>query len=127
MVLKKPWLVLLISMLVKLAMQTIVVLRQKNNTQLEKLLDLTMVHIFDQFAKDRSLQKSIKDLPVLIAHMRGLYTAPRSKGDILVLRKGFEDIINKYLKLRNPPQVAAIRTGILLYIVIRAFSKDYYA
>lgn len=111
----------------KLAMQTIVVLRQKNNTQLEKLLDLTMVHIFDQFAKDRSLQKSIKDLPVLIAHMRGLYTAPRSKGDILVLRKGFEDIINKYLKLRNPPQVAAIRTGILLYIVIRAFSKDYYA
>ena len=86
-----------------------------------------MVHVFDQFAKDRTLQKSIKDLPILVTHMRGLYTAPRSKGDILKLRKGFEDMIHKYLKLRNGTVTSAVRTGILLYIVIRTFAKEYYS
>lgn len=111
----------------KKALQLVVVLRQKNNPKVEKLLELTMVHVFDQFAKDRTLQKSIKDLPVLVSHMRGLYTAPRSKGDILVLRKGFEEIVHKYLKLKNPAEVSAVRTGILLYLVIRTFAKDYYS
>ena len=110
----------------KSALQVICVLRGKNNKELNKLVDLTMVHVFDQFAKDRTLQKSTKDLAVLVAHMRALYTAPRSKGDVITLRKGFEDIINKYLKLNSPVWTAAIRTGILLYIVIRAFTKNKY-
>ncbi len=109
------------------ALQVVTVLRQKNNKKVEDLLELTMTHIFDQFAKDRTLQKNIKDLPVLVAHMRGLYTAPRSKGDILKLREGFEEIIRRYIKPKNPAAVSAIRTGILLYIVIRTFSKDYFA
>lgn len=111
----------------KKAVQLLVVLRQKNNKKIEELLELTMVHVFDQFAKDRTLQKSIKDLPVLVTHMRGLYTAPRSKGDILKLRKGFEDLIHKYLKLRNSTITSAVRTGVLLYIVIRTFAKEYYS
>lgn len=111
----------------KTALQMVVALRMKNDKKIESLIDLTIVHVFDQFAKDRTLQKSIKNLPVLVAHMRGLYTAPRSKGDILVLRKGFEDLIRKYMKLRVDPEISAIRTGILLYIVIRTFSKSYYS
>lgn len=111
----------------KQAIQMVVALRVKNDPKVEKLLDLTMVHVFDQFAKDRTLQKSIKNLPVLIAHMRALYTAPRSKGDILELRAGFEALIHKYLKTRNPAVTSAVRTGVLLYIVIRTFSKEYYS
>lgn len=113
--------------LFKKAIQMVVALRIKNDSKIEKLLDLTMVHVFDQFAKDRNLQKSIKNLPVLIAHMRALYTAPRSKGDILELRSGFESLIHKYLKTRNSAETSAVRTGILLYVVIRTFSKEYYS
>lgn len=109
------------------ALQMVVALRVKNNQQIEKLLELTMVHAFDQFAKDRSLQKSIKNLPELVAHMRSLYTAPRSKGDVLELRSGFEQLINKYVKIQNKAGASAVRTGILLYIIIRTFSKDYYS
>lgn len=111
----------------KMALQMVVALRVKNDKKIEKILDLTMIHVFDQFAKDRTLQKSIKNLPVLIAYMRALYTAPRSKGDILVLRESLEDLIAKYLKIKNSAGASAVRTGVLLYIIIRTFSKDYYA
>lgn len=111
----------------KQALQMLVVLRTKNDKKAEHILDLTIVHVFEQFAKDRTLQKSIKDLPVLVAHMRSLYTAPRSKGDILILRKELEDLIKKYLKTKNPATTSAVRTGVLLYIVIRTFAKDFYS
>lgn len=111
----------------KKALQLVVALRVGNNKKIEHLLELTMVHVFDQFAKDRTLQKSIKNLPELVAHMRSLYTAPRSKGDILELRSGFEQLIVKYLKTRNAAATSAVRTGVLLYIIIRTFSKDHYS
>lgn len=111
----------------KKALQMVVALRVKNDSKIEGLLDLTMVHIFDQFAKDRTLQKSIKNLPELVTHMRSLYTAPRSKGDILELRAGFEKLIIKYLKTKTSAATSAVRTGVLLYIVIRTFAKDYYS
>lgn len=111
----------------KKAIQLVVALRIKNNTKIEKLLELTITHVFEQFAKDRTLQKSIKNLPVLVAHMRALYTAPRSKGDVIKLRTGFEHLLVDYLKMRNNANVSAVRTGVLLYIVIRTFSKDFYA
>ncbi len=111
----------------KKALQMVVALRLKNDRKIEDLLDLTMVHIFDQFAKDRTLQKSIKNLPTLVAHMRALYTAPRSKGDVLKLREGFESLLAKYLKAKPNAGTSAVRTGILLYIVIRTFAKDFYS
>lgn len=111
----------------KNGIQMVVALRLKNDNKIEKMLELTMVHVFDQFAKDRTLQKSIKNLPTLVAHMRAIYTAPRSKGDVLVLREGIESLLVKYLKMRTPAQISAVRTGILLYIVIRTFSKEHFS
>lgn len=110
----------------KNALKMLVILRTKNDHKVEQLLDLTMIHVFDQFAKDRTLQKAIKDLPVLIAYMRSLYTAPRSKGDVLELRNGFESLIKKYVKTKTQATTSSVRTGLLLYILIRTFSKDYF-
>lgn len=109
------------------ALKLVVVLRNNKNKDINEMLDLTLVHVFEQFAKDRSLQRSINDLPVLIAHMRSLYTSPRSKGDVLKLRSGIEKLLKKYLKIKNHNNASAVRTGVLLYIVLRTFAKDFYS
>lgn len=109
------------------ALQMVVALRVKGDKKIEAIIELTMTHVFDQFAKDRKLQKSIKNLPVLVAYMRALYTAPRSKGDVLTLRSDLEKLITKYVKTKTPANTSSVRTGVLLYIIIRAFSKDYFS
>ena len=104
-----------------------VALCSKNNKQALALNNLVLVHVFDQFVKDRTLQKNVKDLGALLKHMRSLYTASRSKGDVEVMRNIGEAIIRKHLRSKNDSVIAATRTGLLLYIVLRTFARDYYS
>lgn len=108
------------------ALKMTVALSVKQERSVVMLVETTMLHIFDQMVKDRSVQKKITDLPALIAYMRSLYTASRSKGDVEKMRILGERIIKKYVKAKNESAVAATRTGLMLYIVLRTFTKNHY-
>ena len=45
---------------------------------------------------------------------------------LLKLRNTGEKLIRKAVQSKNPSMLAAVRTGVLLYVVLRTFSKDHY-
>lgn len=94
---------------------------------LQKFLDLIVVHSFEALSSDRNAQEKMRDIPALLALLKSLYMASRSSDPmVLEMRRLGEKIVKKGCKVKNPSTVASVRTGIMLYIILRTFSKEYY-
>ena len=92
-----------------------------------RLVELTMEHLFNVVLADRKTTMRMNDIPAVLNRIRGLYTASRSNNDILEQMKEItEKFVRKDVKIVNNANVAALRTGLLLYIVLRAMVKEHY-
>jgi hypothetical protein len=100
----------------------------KNNAQyIIEFIDETMLHAFEFLSGDKSTFAKSNDLAALITKLRAIYMSSRSTDkSLLKMRKLGEQIVKKSVKTKNPSTVAAIRTGLMLYIVIRAFTMQHY-
>ena len=98
---------------------------KKNKLTIE-WLDLIVVHCFEQVIADPKISKKLHNIPELLVYMKSLYMASKSKGDVEKMRIIGEKFIKKHVKQNNPSQIASIRTGIMLYIIVRMLSKDHY-
>lgn len=95
--------------------------------QIEKLLDETLLHAFDYLSSERSAFSRSMDMGVLISKLRAIYMASRGNDEALKkMRELGESIASKAVKSRNPAVIASIRTGVLLYIVLRTFGMKHY-
>lgn len=98
----------------------------KNRLAME-FTDETLQHAFDYIANDRESREKLNDLGGLLARLRALYMASRSSDPALLkLRKDGEKLIKKATTTRNESMIAAVRSGVMLYIVLRTFSMNYY-
>lgn len=96
--------------------------------EVQHVLRETMIHSFDYLAHDRAALQNNHDLPGLLSRLKGVYTAARSTDVVLMeLRSETEAIVKKATNTRNESLLAPIRTGVLLYLVLRALCKNYYA
>jgi hypothetical protein len=99
--------------------------------QAHKLQDLTkeiMVHCFDYLSHNTDSLQNPHDLPGLLARLRGVYTAARSTDPILMdIRQRTENLVKEATGTRNVSLLPPIRTGVLLYIVLRSLAKRHYA
>lgn len=99
----------------------------KSDKKALELLELTMEHLFNVVLADRKTNMRMNDIPAVLNRIRGLYTASRSNNDILEQMKEItEKFVRKDVKIVNNANVAALRTGLLLYIVFRAMVKEHY-
>lgn len=99
----------------------------KSDKNALQLVELTMEHLFNVVLADRKTTMRMNDIPAVLNRIRGLYTASRSNNDILEQMKEItEKFVRKDVKIVNNANVAALRTGLLLYIVLRAMVKDHY-
>lgn len=98
----------------------------EKDKQVIQWLELIITHCFDQVANDPKVSKKVHNLPELLTYMKSLYMASKAKGDIEVMRDIGEKFIKKRVKNSNPSAIAVIRTGIMLYVILRMFSKDYF-
>jgi len=99
----------------------------KNDKSALKLIDETMLHAFQHLGSDKAITGRTPDVGEIVSKLRGLYTASRSTDPVLqVMRDIASDLVKKNVKTKNESMIAAVRTGLLLYIVLRAFSKGYY-
>ena len=102
--------------------------QQHGAKNLEKVIDGTLVHAFDYLRNHRDSLSHKGDLPTLIITMRGVYTSSRTSDPILLdLRKETEEIAKNATGSRNPSTLAAVRTGVLLYLVLRTFTMGHYS
>ena len=94
----------------------------------ETLIDGTLTHSFNYLADNRTILKENTDLPGMLSKLRGVYMSSRSTDeDLLKIRINAEKIIRQATGTRNENAIASVRTGLLLYIVLRAFTMNYYS
>lgn len=100
-----------------------------SNSKIREVIHEALVHSFAYMAEkeNRDLASTRADLPTLISRLKGVYTSSRSVNETLIkLREDVEDIVFKATGTRNQSQQAAVRTGVLIYIVICAFTMKHY-
>lgn len=101
--------------------------RQPGAKEIEEVLSETLVHSFDYLAQNRTLVKSQNDLPGLLSKLRGVYMSSRSTDPALFsLREKTEKIVKMATGNKNASLIASVRTGVLLYIVLRTYTMRHY-
>ncbi len=98
----------------------------KKNKVTKEWLDLIITHCFEQVIADPKISRKLNNIPELLVYMKSLYMASKSKGDVEKMRVIGEKFIKRFVKQNNPSAIASVRTGVMLYIIIRMFSKDHY-
>lgn len=95
---------------------------------IERIVNLSMIHAFAYLSDNRISLRSNIDLPSMLIRLKGAYTSSRSTDpDLLELRDLVEQVIRPSVNSRTEAVVASVRTGVLLYLVSRAYTKNYYS
>jgi hypothetical protein len=102
--------------------------RQSGAGEIEIVLNETIIHSLDYFNHHRDLIRNTSDLPELLGRLRGVYTSSRSTDAALFsLREKMEIVIKKATGNKNDSTIASVRTGVLLYIVLRTMTMRHYS
>jgi len=92
-----------------------------------ELADESLIYAFDLIASDRSLYNTRGGLTPLIAKLRSMYMASRMSNESLLKTKALsERVVTQAIKTKNDSVIAAVRTGVQLYLVLRAMAMQYY-
>lgn len=101
--------------------------RQSGATVIEEVLNEMLIYSFDYLGDHRNLVTNTSDLPHLLSTLRGVIMSSRSQDPILfTLREKMEDIVKKATGNKNDSLIASVRTGVILYCVIRALTMKHY-
>lgn len=99
----------------------------KDKTNVDDVIDRLMNHLISYLYLNRNVMKNKSDIAGLISRMKGIYTSSRTSDELLLsIRQDLENIVRQATKNKSGPAVAATRTGIMLYIVLRAFTMKHY-
>jgi len=100
---------------------------QSGASVIEEVLNETLIHAFDYLDQNRSLVHNTADLPTLLGRLKGVYMSSRStETTLLSLREKTEEIVKNATDIKSESLISSIRTGILLYIVLRSLTMNYY-
>lgn len=94
----------------------------------ETALDMITEHAFDYLSANQGLLRAKGDLAGLISKLRGTYMSSRASDEkLLQVRELVEDIVYEATRSRNESVIAATRTGVMIYVVVRMFSMHHYS
>lgn len=92
------------------------------------LVDDTLTHAFDYISTNKAIMGNVNDIGNVLAKMRALYMASRgSDPTLLNMRDVAERIAWRSVKSKNASVIAAVRTGCILYILLRTFTMNFYS
>ena len=100
----------------------------KGKLEIDEVVNKIMTHLLTYLNQNRNAMKNKSDISGLISKMKGVYTSSRSTDELLLsIRDDVEEIVKRATKIKSGPSIAATRTGVMLYIVLRAFTMRYYS
>lgn len=100
----------------------------KGYEEFHDFVNMVLVHCFDTIGRDKNFQRHGVALTTLLPLLRGMYTSSRSTDPMLLeLRKVGDVVISKTTSLKTPAKVASVRTGLMLYLILRTFTKGHYS
>ncbi len=99
----------------------------KDNT-IEDAVDAIMENAFDYLSENKSLLHNRANIQEIIFKLRGSYMSSRSNEPSMIKARDLtKTIISKSIKSKNESIVAATRTGLMIYIVLRALCMRHYS
>lgn len=100
---------------------------RRGDRHVGELIDEVVLHALDFISDNRREFSRSMDLALLLSKLRSLYMSSRSTDpSLLKMRKLSLSIVKKSVKSNNESLLASIRTGIMMYVVIRTFTMNYY-
>ncbi len=99
----------------------------KGDKRIEKLIDETLLHAYEYLSNNRGVMSGPSDLGSLITKLRNIYMASRMSDPVLIgMRDLAEGIVKDSISSRNKAVMASVRTGLQIYLILRAFSMNHY-
>lgn len=99
-----------------------------SSKEVDILVEETLTHAFAYLSNSRTVYKESTDIASLIARLKGIYMSSKSTDvNLLRIRDFAQNIVRKATSTKNENMIASLKTGLLLYIVIRAMTMNYYS
>lgn len=99
----------------------------KNSSDIEDFVKLTIVHSFDFLSSNSTVLHNPSDLVGLLSRLRGAYVSSRSDNlDLMKLREEGYKLVEEASHSKSENQICSLRTSLLLYIILRTFTKRHY-
>jgi hypothetical protein len=99
----------------------------RGDSNIEKLIEETLLHAYQYLTDNNGVMANPSDLAGLISKFKNLYAASRMSNPQLIRMRDLGDkIVKKGVISRNTAALASVRTGLQLYLILRAFSRKHY-
>ena len=96
--------------------------------EIDPFIEMVMLHSFAYLGDNRNVMRETTDIGKFIMRLKGVYMAPRSSNEHLMkMRDMSERFVKNAIPTRNPAIISSVKTSLMLYIVVRAFTMNYYA
>lgn len=98
----------------------------RGDSNVNKLTDLVLEHLFEFLATNRATVNTA-DIASVLGKLHNLYKASRAANPLLLqIRDVGTKVVRKSVKTRNEALVSSIRTGVILYVVLRTVTMNHY-
>lgn len=95
--------------------------------KIDKFVRDIMIYVFTYLHEEGKGDAALSNLTQLIEKLKALLTASKTTNPtVLNLRKEADAIVKKGCKTRSASALSGLRTGLILYIIIRTFTKNHY-
>jgi hypothetical protein len=92
-----------------------------------ELVDNVMLHALDYINNNRELMRSNTRFAIILVKLKSLYGSPRSTEPLLFdIREQSKVICKKATATTNESMLSSLRTGLMLYIVLRTLAMEFY-
>lgn len=101
---------------------------QLKHPEIEVFVKLILTHSYNYLLANGHQVGNMRDISGLLGKLKGAYVSSRtSEPDLLKLREMGTEIVKVATGKSNEQSIAAIRTGLFLYVSLRAFTKHHYS
>lgn len=100
----------------------------RGKMEIDEVVNKIMTHLLTYLYQNRSTMRNKSDISGLISKMKGIYTSSRTSDELLLsIRTDVEEIVKRATKIKSGPSIPATRTGVMLYLILRAFTMKHYS
>lgn len=101
---------------------------RRGDRKVAELIDEVVLHALDYLDDNRREFGQRLDLGQLLTKLRSLYMSSRSTdSSLLKMRDLALSIVKRSVKSNNSSLLASVRTGVMLYVVLRTFAINHYS
>lgn len=100
---------------------------KKAGARFNEVVEKIIIHAFGYLYKDRRHVQTKNNLAKILDDLKGTYGSSRGTDPILLeLRSIIESFVIEATRVKHAGSVSSVRTGVLLYIVLRALAMEHY-